>query len=91
MIRCPSCNGAGTVDAFWDGVDTGGKRIGGYGPVTCFTCNGTGEVDKGYSRRLEEGRRRRQDRLDRGMSLREEARRLGITAQELSRIEHGRS
>jgi hypothetical protein len=79
------------MECFWDGVDPKtGKRTGGYGSMPCFMCNGTGEVDEGFEARLALGENRRQDRIARGLSLRQEAARLGITAEELCDREHGR-
>lgn len=88
---CPHCDGAKVVNCFWDGTDPKtGRRTGGYGPLTCFLCNGTGEVDQPYQARIVLGEIVRKDRIARGLSLRQEAARRGITAKELSDLEHGR-
>lgn len=85
-VTCPHCGGAGKSLAFWDGEATHGGA-----ELACPTCNGTGEVSLEHARRIAEGWKRRQDRLARGLTLAEEARRLGITPAALSRIERGRA
>jgi DnaJ-class molecular chaperone len=89
MTTCPHCEGPKKVGAFVDGVRNG-KRWGAFEQIPCFTCNGTGEVTPEHMARICEGKRRREDRKARGLSLRQESVRLGISMQELSEIERGR-
>lgn len=83
-MKCPQCEGRGWFDAFV-------MRAGGCGleSLDCPACRGKGEVSQAVADRLEEGRRRREDRIARGLSVREEAKRLGITAVRLGEIERG--
>lgn len=61
-------------------------------PLTlmCKRCGTTGRVTPAEAERVADGRRRREDRVARGLSLRQEAERLGLTAEALSDIEHAR-
>jgi DNA-binding XRE family transcriptional regulator len=56
----------------------------------CSICHGSGTVSVARRVCMAEGARRREDRKVRNLSLREEAKRLGITAQGLADIEAGR-
>ncbi len=86
-LRCPECLGAGKVTAC---VDCADRRQSGVRKINCPNCAGTGEVTREFLERRAEGEARRQDRILRGASLREDAKRLGVTPQELSDREHGR-
>jgi hypothetical protein len=86
MKICPFCNGAKVIAGIGCGKD--GCRV---MEVACFDCKGTGQMTEEQLERVAEGRRRQRDRMSRDMTLREEAKRLGISARELSDIEHGRS
>jgi hypothetical protein len=88
---CPTCGGMGASFGFWDGTDEKGEHVGGCGPVVCLTCEGRGHVGQEVLDRIVEGKRRRRERIDRGLSLRDEATRLGISMQELCNLEHGRT
>lgn len=82
-IQCYRCKGAGGSEAL---VCPPGKWLW----VRCDLCDGTGRVTPERHAAVVEGERRRADRKRRGVGLREEARRLGITARQLSDIEAGR-
>jgi ribosome-binding protein aMBF1 (putative translation factor) len=58
--------------------------------VPCTRCGATGQVTAAEAERVAEGQRRAADRKARGLSLRDEAARLGITPIELADIEHAR-
>jgi len=58
--------------------------------VDCGRCGATGEVTAAELARVEEGERRRRDRIARGVSLQQEAARLGLTPMALADIEHAR-
>jgi hypothetical protein len=93
-VTCPDCAGRGhhTVHQYgvFDGR-TGGRWI----EEECLLCAGFGTVAASLAAlrtaRLAEGERLQADRKARGLSLRDEARRLGITPMELSDREHGRA
>lgn len=78
-LDCPLCAGQGQVT---------GIGCPGFKPILlkCHNCNGTGKVDKD---KLENGQRMKTDRLNRKMTLRDEAKRLGVTPIVLSGMENG--
>ena len=82
MIICPECDGNGK----------GGHAMiaGRLVCVPCSMCNGEGTFTSEQLDRMVKGRMMRDDRCSRGYSLRQEAVRLGISARELSDMEHGR-
>lgn len=88
-LICPSCGGKGQtlchVDGSRDGQPFGETRL-----MACSTCDGRKEITSEHQMRIIEGERRRDDRKARLMSLREEAKRLGISPVELADIEWGR-
>jgi hypothetical protein len=87
MTTCPDCNGARETFAMVHGHRSDGTAFHRSGMMPCRTCKGTGEISDAKAAALVEGERRRQDRIARGLSGREEAARLGITPIELNRIE----
>lgn len=88
-MTCPECDGAKQNTALVCGVRDG-RRFCDQRNLTCGTCGGTGVITEEQAARIKEGRRLRNDRVARGVSQREEAARLGITPQELSKREAGR-
>ena len=86
-MRCANCDGTGKVFGFLKYRDNGCTA----GQLPCSQCRGSGELSDEQRSRIEDGRRRRDDRVARGLNLRDEARRLGITPAELSDIEWGRA
>jgi hypothetical protein len=74
-VSCPECRGAGR------------KHIhiyhAGWQFVTCWECQGAGSFTPADLAWIAETERLRADRLARGLSLRDEAKRLGIATQEL--------
>ena len=85
MRPCPRCkNGRQFVH-----LNTTNPKTHGFQWVHCDFCKGRGEVTVEALRRIEEGKRRRDDRVKRGVGLREEADRLGLTPTQLSRLERG--
>jgi hypothetical protein len=80
---CTTCQGTGSTTAY----GCPGFRA---FQLLCDDCAGTGTVTAERAAVLEAAASRRQDRIARGLSLREEAARLGITPQEYSRLEHPR-
>jgi hypothetical protein len=67
-----------------------------YGPegysvhrIDCLTCQGAGEVTEEHMARVEAGRKLREDRVARGLTLSQEAERLGVSREALSKREWG--
>lgn len=87
VTMCPSC--AGEKRSYRITHHT--NRAASYGWAPCETCAGVGSISLERSNVLTEAERHRQDRVDRGVSLRAEAARLGISSRELSDREHGRA
>lgn len=87
MKQCPRCDGAKTHAAFVDGA-CGGH----YEPaLRCDLCKGSEEVADEVYKWLQIGKRHRFARVDRLETIGQCADRMGVTAAELSAMEHGRS
>jgi len=84
MLTCPKCKGAGENFAVMCGP-SGGRT----GNVRCSTCKGAGVISEKHAAFIEQGEKMKQDRQSRDLSHREEAKRLGLSAAEYSRLEHG--
>lgn len=91
MQECPVCKGEGmTIGLFplyADHVPPEKRK-----PVielTCDLCEGKGQIATQTFHLWNQGRAMREDRLKRGMSLRNEAKRLGILPSVLSARERG--
>jgi hypothetical protein len=89
LVECEWCLGGGTTVAFVDEFRDG-KAIIGFRVVSCPACGGNGAVIRDHAERVAAGKERRAARLARGMTLLDEAWRLGISVVELSDIERGR-
>ena len=85
MVKCPDCNGRkrGIVHL----NTASGSR---WEERDCTFCEGVGHVRAHKAEKWREGELLRADRKARNMTLRQEAQRLGISPQELSRREWGR-
>lgn len=83
-IICPDCQGTKITRAHLQ-TSRGCK----WREFPCFTCDGTGSISEKHAASIIEGKRLRENRLSRGMTLRMEAERLGISPTELSRREQG--
>ncbi len=83
LVECPTCRGQGEYEVY---ACPGFRRV----VVACKRCGATGRVTAAEAARVAEGKRRAEDRKARGLSLRDEAARLGITPMELADIEHAR-
>ena len=86
MATCARCSGTGLVSAFVEYENRPGDFR---DDLTCGTCGGSGRLSADRVRAIQAGEARRRDRVARGISLREEADRLGISAAALSRQERG--
>ena len=82
-ILCPECDGK---KQRWCHLNPGGWRW-----VKCLFCDGLGTVNLATCTAWEDGRKMAADRKARGLTLREEASRLGIPPSELSDREWGRT
>lgn len=56
----------------------------------CPTCKGHRFISREHARRICEGRAMRQERIKRGLSIREAARKRGVTALKLAKMEKGK-
>lgn len=84
--ECYACKGVGEVTAHLNyGGSDGEWKI-----INCPTFVGTCEISGEHAARIEAGRKARHARIIDGISLSEQARRLGITPAQLSAMEHGR-
>lgn len=85
---CPDCDGNGKCDAFFLRMSNGScvphRRI------KCLRCKGECTVPDEMKEWIEAGKRLKQDRLSRGMGLRQESERLGCKASDLSARELGK-
>ena len=90
MRACPDCEGCGRMPALVNRGPAGCR----WETIDCLTCNGAGTMPAlAYAellgRRLR-GNELRSQRMERGESLREAAKRLGMAPERLSALEHGR-
>jgi|ERR1700733_1094471 len=85
---CPDCNGNASIVAshvrYADG--SGASNV----PMKCSRCNATGECPDEMAEWIRVGERMRQARLAVYRNLHQEATRRGMTAVELSKMEHGK-
>ena len=82
MVSCPQCKGTKERRLLVCGW---GERI-----SPCPFCAGLGAVSQGKAKLWRTGETKRRDRIARGLSLKEEAARLGVSARELGDREWGR-
>ena len=82
-VACPTCEGKGEHGVY---VCPGFR----YTLVRCKRCDGSRTVTAAEAERVADGKQRADYRKARGLSLREEAARLGITPMALADIEHAR-
>jgi hypothetical protein len=87
-MQCPRCNGSKTIVAAHVSYANGSH---GYGvPFPCDQCAGSGEVPDEMAEWIQAGSAMREERLQRRVTLREEAKRRGMNPVELSRMEFGK-
>lgn len=89
LITCPFCSGKGFTRALVRMVQKNALPSGEY-DLKCHVCDGLKSITPEHQAAIIEGERRREDRKARLISLRDEAKRLGISPCELSDIEWGR-
>lgn len=80
MNKCPSC-----VDGNSYGFGKLGKPV----VIKCDVCNGTDLVDNLTLVKIEKGKILKEERIARGITLRNEAKWLKVDASELSKLERG--
>lgn len=87
---CPDCKGSKEIVAAH--VTYANGRSGWGVPFPCHRCNGTGEVPEEMAEWMREGRAMRDARVNGKpyRSQRDEAKRRGMTAMQLSAMEMGR-
>ncbi len=85
-VTCPDCHGRGTIEGL---ANVQGKGCE-WRTMTCFRCKGEKVISETMITWMQRGEAMSEDRKSRGLSLREEAKRLGIHVVELSHMEHGK-
>jgi hypothetical protein len=88
QVACPFCDGKRTVFAFVNTGEDSSKHFSGI--FKCSQCNGTGEISEDHLKEYMDGRVMREARIRSGETLSAAAKRLNMSATELSNIEHGR-
>lgn len=86
---CPRCHGTGSSTVLACGIRSDGGRFSETRQLPCTTCRSSGRISEERAAAMNAGERLCEDRIRRGVSQREEAARLGITREELSRRELG--
>lgn len=86
-FECPECNGDGRCFVH---LNTSDPAKHGFQWIDCPRCGGSKLISDVEMAAIIKGRELRNVRVARKMSLREEAKRLGISVVELSRLERGR-
>jgi len=86
MTKCPDCEN-GVIIAFHvtytDGTGEFGKKL------PCSRCDGRGYIPTHTLEWIEQGKKMREERRSREVTLRQEAKDRGITMLELSQMERG--
>ena len=85
-MKCSACDGKGHFSALV--YFTSGCEV---RDTACTRCIGVGHIPAAIVDWLERGEAMRQNRIDRHVSLGEEARHRGMSPVELSNMEHGYS
>lgn len=85
MTKCPRCTGDGGYHAFVHRADGCSEEY-----LTCDLCRGDGKISDEVVGWLKEGSDHRNERVARDESLRECARRLGVSPALISAMETGR-
>ena len=83
-IQCPDCEGEGRTFGILC-TRTGCQD----GSLICHRCTGTGSIPAEMLDWIAEGDKLREDRLNRRLGQREEAKRRGLDVVEYSHMEHG--
>jgi hypothetical protein len=81
MVLCPQCEGKGYFHSYFGGDNR---------PMQCGFCYGEGKVAPIKAASWVSGQALQDDRMERGLSLRQEAARLRISPREISDREWGR-
>jgi hypothetical protein len=84
MTECPHCHGKGESTGLYCGTGPSFMRT-----DPCRWCQGSGELDDGEIQRYEQGQAFRTKRIASSESQRDAARRLGVSAIDLSKYEQG--
>lgn len=89
-LPCPHCRGTRTAVLDCRLVAADGSSHREFRHIVCGTCQGEGTITTAHAARIDAGKARRADRLNRGLSLRAEAARLGLAERDILDIEMGR-
>lgn len=85
-MKCTLCYGSGEIFAH---VLTRNPKTHGFQMIKCDRCNGSGVITQEQVALIARGKKLREDRKKCGLTLRQEAKRLGISVVELSELERG--
>jgi hypothetical protein len=86
-MKCPHCSNPGELQLVH--VRCAPPAVSGWRHQPCRTCDGTNQINDEYGRRLTVGQTLRQSRVARIESLRENAKKLGVSPVTLSCVEFG--
>lgn len=86
---CPACSGRGKNWGFIDAIGSNGRRVGRSGEFECSTCRGAGLVPQEFVRQQELARLLADDRVKRGVSLRDQAAFFGLDPMRYNSMERG--
>ena len=85
-IVCPGCDGAKTLHGIACTIDRGCRPV----EIACDFCKGEGQVSSEASERWQRGDALRKARVERGLTLSEQAAILGVAPKALNDVEFGR-
>ena len=84
LVTCPHCSGDKLVTVH---VNRGSASKNSWDRIDCPLCDGTGAITSEVQARVDKARAIREARIAAGRSLRDEAKRLGISVVECSKLE----
>lgn len=90
-VTCPACRGKDAVESVRFVTKSNGEHRHEIGAWPCDLCKGAKVVTAAQAAAFAKGRQMRDERVARGESLFEAAKRMGISSAQLSAIEHGRA
>lgn len=91
-MQCPLCKGKKKILGLFPvwAEDVPKEKRKPYVEVTCHQCEGNGEVPDEMTEWIKEGKKLKDKRIEKRLTLRKAAKKLGIDGSELSYQETGR-